>query len=97
LTRNKERIQNILFHLILMGILAGVPTIIGALVGGFSYSAVFGVFFLAIGAGAIFDVAYDILGQMAKDNWASIYTVTNVLGFLTGLLIMYATGFLVVG
>lgn len=97
LTRNKEKIQNILFHLILMGILAGAPTIIGALVGGFSYSAVFGVFFLAIGAGAIFDVAYDILGQMAKGDWASIYTVTNVLGFLTGLLIMYATGFLVVG
>ncbi|MBI2658042.1 ZIP family metal transporter [Candidatus Woesearchaeota archaeon] len=97
LTRNKEKIQNILLHLILMGILAGAPTIIGALVGGFSYSAVFGVFFLAIGAGAIFDVAYDILGQMAKGDWTSIYTVTNVLGFLTGLLIMYGTGFLVVG
>lgn len=97
LTRNKEKIKNILAHLLMMGILAGVPTIIGALVGGFSYSAVFGVFFLAIGAGAIFDVAYDILEQMARGNWASIYTVTNVLGFLTGLLIMYSTGFLVLG
>ncbi|MBI3035103.1 metal transporter [Candidatus Woesearchaeota archaeon] len=56
-----------------------------------------GVFFLAIGAGAIFDVSFDILEQMAKGSWLSIFTFTNVLGFLAGLLIMYLTGFLVLG
>ncbi len=80
-----------------MGLLAGVPTIIGAVIGGFSYSAALGVFFLAIGAGAIFDVAYDIMHYMAGGRWMSLFTITNVLGFLAGLMIMYVTGFLVVG
>ena len=97
LTRAHKQISNFLLHLVAMGLLAGIPTILGALVGGFSYSAMLGVFFLAIGAGAIFDVAFDIINQMAKGQWLSIFTVTNVLGFLTGLLIMYATGFLVLG
>jgi zinc transporter ZupT len=97
LTKTFKQIEHFLMHLILMGVLAGAPTIIGALIGGFSYSAAIGVFFLAIGAGAIFDVAFDILNQMAEGRWLSIFTVTNVLGFLAGLLIMYATGFLVLG
>lgn len=97
LTKSYKQIKTFLFHLVLMGIIAGTPTIIGALIGGFSYSAAFGVFFLAIGAGAIFDVAFDIVNQMAKGQWLSIFTITNVLGFLAGLLVIYATGFLVLG
>lgn len=97
LTKTFKQIRHFLFHLIMMGLLAGMPTIIGTLIGGFSYSVALGVFFLAIGAGAIFDVAFDIMNQMAKGQWLSIFTVTNVLGFLAGLLIMYATGFLVLG
>ena len=78
-----------------MGIIAGAPTIIGALLGGFSYSPALAIFFLAIGAGAIFDVAFDISHYMAKGKWSSLFTITNVCGFLAGLLVMYATGFLV--
>ena len=97
LARIHKLINKFYFHLVLMGIIAGGPTIIGTLIGGFSYSAALGVFFLAIGAGAIFDVAFDIMNQMAKGQWLSLFTITNVLGFLAGLLIMYATGFLVLG
>ncbi|MFQ5873768.1 MAG: ZIP family metal transporter [Dehalococcoidia bacterium] len=97
LTRTYQQIKRFLFHLIMMGLLAGAPTILGTLIGGFSYSAVVAVLFLAIGAGAIFDVAFDILHHMAKGQWISIFTVTNALGFLAGLLIMYTTGLLVVG
>ncbi|MEK6828100.1 MAG: hypothetical protein AABX78_02005 [Nanoarchaeota archaeon] len=97
LTKTFKQIKHFLMHLIIMGLIAGVPTIAGTLIGGFSYSAALGVFFLAIGAGAIFDVAFDILNQMSKGSWLSIFTFTNVLGFLAGLLIMYATGFLVLG
>ena len=95
LTRTSGDIKNFFFHLLMMGLIAGGPTIIGALIGGFAYSPLWGVFFLAIGAGAIFDVAFDILNHMAKGQWLSLFTVTNVLGFLSGLLIMYVTGFLV--
>ena len=97
LTRTLKQVNNFYLHLVGMGLLAGAPTIIGAVLGGFSYSTALGVFFLAIGAGAIFDVSYDIMHYMSKGKWLSIFTVTNVLGFLAGLLVMYATGFLVLG
>jgi zinc transporter, ZIP family len=95
LTRQFQKLDNFYFHLVAMGILAGAPTIIGTLIGGFSYSATFSILFLAIGAGAIFDVAYDIAHHMAHGKWLSIFTVQNVIGFLLGLLVMYFTGFLV--
>lgn len=97
LTRAYKDIRLFLAHLVMMGLLAGAPTILGTLIGGFSYSAAIAVLFLSIGAGAIFDVAFDILHQMAEEQWLSIFTVTNALGFLAGLLIMYVTGFWVVG
>ena len=97
LTRFVRQVGNFYFHLVIMGLLAGTPTIIGAVIGGFAYSPALAVLFLSIGAGAIFDVSYDIMHYMSKGKWLSIFTVTNVLGFLTGLLVMYATGFLVLG
>ena len=97
LTRTFRQIKHFIPHLVLMGLIAGGPTIIGTLIGGFAYSAALAVLFLAIGAGAIFDVSFDITKSMAKGNWLSIFTVTNILGFLAGLLIMYGTGFLVLG
>ncbi|HLG24891.1 MAG TPA: metal transporter [Candidatus Nanoarchaeia archaeon] len=97
LTRFVKQVGNFYFHLVVMGLLAGAPTMIGAVIGGFAYSPTLAVLFLSIGAGAIFDVAYDIMHYMAKGKWMSIFTVTNVLGFLAGLLVMYLTGFLVLG
>ena len=97
LSKSSHAIRNFILHLMLMGVIAGAPTIIGTLIGGFSFSATLGVLFLAIGAGAIFDVSFDIIHSMAKGHWKSLFTVTNVFGFLIGLLIIYATGFLVVG
>lgn len=97
MTRSHQGVRNILAHLLVLGLIAGAPTIAGTLIGGFSYSAAFAVLFLAVGSGAIFEVAFDIISQMAGGRLASILTVPNVLGFLTGLLIMYVTGFLVLG
>jgi zinc transporter ZupT len=95
IARTTKRIRDDLHKIVLMGILAGVPTIIGTLIGGFAYSNEFALFFLAMGAGAIFNVTFDILKGMARDKWISLFTVTNVLGFLLGLVVMYLTGFLV--
>lgn len=97
LSRTSVESKKFLWHIIVMGLLAGTPTIIGTLLGGLSFSFALTIFFLAVGAGAIFDVAFDILKHMAKNVWLSLFTVTNVLGFLAGLVIMYATGFLVAG
>lgn len=97
LAHGEINIKRFFKHLLLMGLLAGAPTILGSLIGGFAYSPVYGVLFLAIGAGAIFDVTFDILHHMAKGRWNSLFTISNALGFFVGLLIMYLTGFLVLG
>src|SRR3954451_8547090 len=47
-------------RLLLMGIIAGIPTILGAWVGGFIYSPIAAIVFLSIGAGAIFQVVYSL-------------------------------------
>lgn len=53
-------------RLILLGLIAGVPTIIGTWIGGFIYSPLASVIFLAIGAGAIFQVVYSLIVWMSK-------------------------------
>lgn len=78
-------------------LIVGGPTVIGSLIGGFAYSPVFAILFLAIGVGAIFDVSFDILNHIARRNERGLFTTVNVLGFLAGLMVMYGTGFLVLG
>ena len=78
-----------------LGLLAGAPTILGAWIGGFAYSPLWALVFLAVGAGAIFQVLFDIARGMAKGSWGSLMTPSNAAGFLVGLVVMYATGLLV--
>ena len=83
-------------NFIWMGILAGVPTILGAWIGGFTYPGVWSVLFFGIGAGAIVQVVYAILRQMARQpEAAGILTFQNFGGLLVGFLFMYTTGLLV--
>lgn len=60
-------------RLILLGLIAGVPTILGTWIGGFIYSPLASVIFLAIGAGAIFQVVYSLIVWMSKSFKRSIY------------------------
>jgi zinc transporter, ZIP family len=53
-------------RLIILGLIAGIPTILGAWVGGFIYSPLASVIFLAVGAGAIFQVVYALIVWMSK-------------------------------
>lgn len=96
LTRTWTSEMRLMRPLIIMGLLAGGPTVLGTLLGGFAYSPVLAVLFLGVGTGAIFDVTFDILHHMAGEKWKSLFSGGNVLGFLLGLLLMYGTGFLVV-
>jgi zinc transporter ZupT len=83
--------------LIIMGLIAGGPTIIGAWIGGFLYSPIATIIFLAIGAGAIFQVVYSI-GSWMYHTSGSRGLVNNhwiIMGFAAGMLIMYLTGLLV--
>jgi zinc transporter ZupT len=81
--------------LAVLGLIAGGPTIPGAWLGGFTVSPVAATLFLAVGAGAIFQVVYEILKLMASEAGQEVATLINVAGFALGLLIMYATGIFV--
>jgi zinc transporter, ZIP family len=81
--------------LILLGILAGAPTILGAWLGGFTYSPTWTTLFLAIGAGAIAQVVYELWRLFSRRSSSATYSPLNAAGLFLGLVIMYATGLLV--
>ena len=81
--------------LILLGALAGVPTVIGAWIGGFTYSPLWTTLFFAIGAGAIAAVVYELWRLFSRRANVGLTAPLNVTGFLLGMVIMYATGLLV--
>lgn len=82
-------------NLAIMGAIAGIPTIFGAWIGGFTYSPVLAVLFLAIGAGAIFQVVYELVKLIQQESEKDAGTLLNLAGLTAGLLIMYLTGLFV--
>ena len=80
-----------------LGLIGGVPTIAGAWVGGFVYSPVWSVLFLAIGVGAIAQVMGQVTRQMTREDSAARMLVTGpvLAGLCAGFAVMYVTGMLV--
>lgn len=85
-----------LWHFVGLGALAGVPTIFGAWLGGFTYQPTYATFFLALGAGAIFQVVWELGKLISRDSEAGWTAPLNAVGLVAGLLIMYTTALLVV-
>ena len=87
--------------LVIMGLIAGIPTIFGAWIGGFLYSPFAAIIFLAIGAGAIFQVVLAILSWMSSNdssNESRKETILNtpvIAGFTVGMIMMYITSLLI--
>jgi ZIP family zinc transporter len=84
--------------LVVLGLIAGVPTIIGTWIGGFLYSPIAAIIFLSIGAGAIFQVVFSIASWMTKSSDGtrqSLLRTSIVAGFAIGMAIMYMTGLLI--
>lgn len=87
--------------LVAMGMIAGVPAIIGAWIGGFLYSPIAAIIFLSIGAGAIFQVVLSIASWMTKNNNSveggrkTLLSTSMIVGFIVGMTIMYVTSLLV--
>jgi zinc transporter ZupT len=78
-----------------LGLIAGAPAIFGAWVGGFVYSPFTSVIFLAVGAGAIFQVIITILRWIREEGDKNLSSAAVVSGFAAGMLIMYLTSILV--
>jgi zinc transporter, ZIP family len=81
-------------QLVGLGALAGAPTILGCWLGAFTYSRVWSLLFLGIGAGAIVQVIGAIVGRRPLREMLSL---PNLTGLLAGYLVMYGTGLLVGG
>lgn len=79
--------------LALLGAVAGLPTIAGTWLGGLGYNPTLAVLFLALGAGAIFQVVWQIGGLITRED--ELVGPLNAAGFVAGMLVMYATGLLV--
>jgi zinc transporter, ZIP family len=79
-----------LWHFVALGVVAGVPTVFGAWLGGFAFAPVWGALAFGIAAGAIAQVIWSIARSMTKDRPELRGSVA--VGFIVGLAVMYVTG-----
>jgi len=95
LARERRRVG--LGRLATLGLIGGVPTIAGAWLGGFVYSPVWSVVFLAVGVGAIAQVVGQIVRQMTSQGSVARVLATGpvLAGLFAGFAVMYVTGMLV--
>jgi len=87
--RQKPRIA----FLALLGFIAGAPAIAGAWIGGFIASPIASVVFLAVGAGAVFQVVYVIFKFAGGKE--KLLSGPVVAGIAAGMLLMYLTALLI--
>lgn len=86
--RDQPSMKNLLW----LGIIGGAPAIAGAWIGGLTYSQPLAVLFLAIGAGAVFEVVYEIAKLIQKDTAKRPMPLTIFAGVTMGMLLLYVTG-----
>jgi ZIP family zinc transporter len=83
-----------LWHFGALGVVAGAPTILGALAGGFAFSPAWATLSFGVAAGAIAQVIWQIArGPTRGAGLASGY---GAAGLVAGLFVMYVTGLLTV-
>jgi zinc transporter, ZIP family len=86
-----------LAHFVWLALLGGGPAIVGTWIGGFAFSNLLAVVFLAVGAGAILQVIYEVSRLLLKDAARSKtppLSAPNLGGLVAGVAIMYATALL---
>ena len=83
-----------LTRLLVLGLIAGAPAILGAWIGASAYQPGIAALMFGIGAGAIAQVIVQIAPQI-RDTAGRVLHPLAVGGLLTGLFVMYVTGLLV--
>jgi zinc transporter ZupT len=81
-------------RLVLLGLIAGGPAILGAWIGASAYNASLAAFLLGAGAGAIVQVIQQ-LAPSIRDRAGRVLHPASVAGILGGFAVLYATSLLV--
>jgi zinc transporter, ZIP family len=81
-------------RLLLLGLLAGPPAVLGAWVGASAFHPSVAALMFGIGAGAIAQVVVQIAPQVRDESGRFLHPLASA-GLLAGLLVMYLTGLLV--
>jgi len=81
-------------RLALLGLVAGAPAILGAVIGAAAFNPALAAFLLGAGAGAIAQVIQQIVPSL-RDAAGRALNPISVAGLLAGLALMYVTGLLV--
>ena len=81
-------------HFVALGAIAGLPVILGGWIGSLAYSPTVGAFFLAVGVGAMLQVRWDLRGLIRRGS-AETGGALNLVAFVVGFAVMYATDLLV--
>ena len=81
-------------RLVLLGLIAGGPAILGAWIGAAAFNTSLAAFLFGAGAGAIAQVVVQLLPTMRDDQGRALHPGA-VAGMLAGVAIMFATGLLV--
>ena len=89
------RRKTALKHLAMLGIIAGVPTVFGAWMGGYAFSPTLGAVFFGLGTGAMLQVIVQVVqsmrGEVARVDAQGVLAA----GFILGAGVMWATGLLI--
>jgi len=73
--------------IVLLGLLAGFPTVVGSIIGAVNYSASLATFFFAVAAGGLLYVLVELIRMIDLGNRRSIV----ISGILVGTILMYLT------
>jgi zinc transporter, ZIP family len=84
----------LLSRLVLLGVLAGAPAVLGAWIGASAFNPSLAALMFGIGAGAIAQVIVQIAPQVRDESGRFLHPLAST-GLLVGLLVMYLTGLLV--
>ena len=79
-------------HLVALTAVAGLPTLVGAWIGGFVASDVLGILFFGAAAGAAFEVTVEVARYVRSREPAGLSSGYAVGGFVAGVAMMYLTG-----
>jgi zinc transporter, ZIP family len=85
-------------HFVWLALLGGGPAILGTWIAGFAYSPLLSAIFLAVGAGAILQVIYEVTRLLLRDSARSktpALSASNLGGLTAGIAVMYVTALLV--